>query len=434
MPEAPSTITVSPESLSAQREGGTFSLSVKAPTRPGISSDVSWVSITDGTYKDYSITYAINVQAYGDYGSREATLTVTAGTLSKTVTLTQQGREYVETNVEINKNLVTPNPTEGANDLYGFLMENYGKKCISSVMADVNWNTKIARAVYQNTGKYPAMNCFDFIHIYVPENNWINYSDIKPVTDWHSAGGIVSLMWHFNVPLSESTQVKTDGSGVTCSPDKTTFKASNALKDGTWEHDWYIDQMDKVATIILQLQEQGIAAIWRPYHEAAGNYYALQWSGSAWFWWGAEGPEVFKALWNDMFSRFADKGIRNLIWVWTAQNQNGNPSAYGSDEAWYPGDDKVDIVARDIYGSTTDNVVLDFTSLQNTYNHKMITLGECGRGSSEFPALSGIWAGGGAYSWFMPWYDSGATMVSWNWWKAAFDSGFVISREDLPEL
>ena len=435
VPEVPSTITVTPENLTAGFAGETVPMTVVAPARPKVTTDADWISVSDGTYKNYSITYTLNVQSYGGYGTREAMLTVKAGSLSKTVTLIQEGLPEYETNYLIDETLVTSNPTAGAKALYDFLRNNYGPKTVSSVMADVNWNTRVAQKVYQNTGKYPAMNCFDFIHIYVPKNNWINYSDLTPVTDWHSAGGIVSLMWHFNVPLSETTEVKTDGSGVTCSPDKTTFKASNALKEGTWEHNWYIDQLDKVAAIILRLQDLGIAAIWRPYHEAAGNYHALKWNGSAWFWWGADGPDVFKALWNDMFQRFADKGIRNLIWVWTAQSYNGDPSAYEADIEWYPGDDKVDVVARDIYGWDASGAAGDFKTLQYLYNSKMIVLGECGYGSSGgFPALSDIRANGGSYGWFMPWYENGATMVSWDWWKAAFDSGFVITREDLPEL
>ena len=431
-PAAPTSITVTPESLSADRTGGAVTLTVTAPSRPKVTTTADWVTVSDGTYKDYKITFTLTVNPYGEYGSRETTLTVTAGSLSKSVSLTQQGREYVENNVDIDKSLVTTNPTDGAKKLYDFLLTNYGKKSVSSVMADVNWNTTIAQKVYQNTGKYPAMNCFDFIHIYVPANNWINYNDLKPVTDWHESGGIVSLMWHFNVPLSASTEVKTDGSGVTCSPDKTSFKACNALQDGTWENAWYKDQLAKVADIILQLQEQGIAAVWRPYHEAAGNSLALKWNGSAWFWWGADGAETFKALWNDMFDYFAERGIRNLVWVWTAQSNNGDASSYDSDTAWYPGDDRVDVVARDIYGWNAGGIAQDFLTLQHLYNHKMIVLGECGHGSGvEFPALSDIWAREGYFGWFMPWYESGATMVSWSWWKTAFASDFVLTREDI---
>ena len=435
LPQAPSDIILSTSSISAEREGGEYSLTVTAPVRPSLKSDSSWVTVSDGTYSDYKITYTIRLEANGDYEERSAVLSVSSGELKKTLSVTQKGREKPSVNpTDISKSLVTDGASDGASALYDYLLGIYGKKMLSSVIADVNWNTTIAESVHARCGSYPAMNCFDFIHVYV-DGSWIDYDDISPVTKWHDAGGIVSLMWHFNVPLSETTTVGSDGSGVTCTASSTTFKASNAMVEGSWENKWYKANMEKVADIILKLQEKGIAAIWRPYHEAAGNSYALKWKGSAWFWWGSEGPEVFKALWNDMFETFASKGIRNLIWVWTAQNHNGDASSYDSDEEWYPGDDKVDVVARDIYGSTEAQVVLDFVELQNAYPHKMIALGECGRGDSgEFPGIDGIWKAGGAYSWFMPWYSGGFTMVSEDWWKAAFASEYIVSREELPAL
>ena len=93
--------------------------------------------------------------------------------------------------------------SDAAKNLYAYFLDQYGKKTISSVMANVNWNNSCAEKVYKLTGKYPAMNCYDFIHICFSPANWIDYTDITPVKDWHNAGGIVQLMWHFNVPNKE---------------------------------------------------------------------------------------------------------------------------------------------------------------------------------------------------------------------------------------
>jgi len=180
--------------------------------------------------------------------------------------------------------------TEEAKQLYSFLLEQYGVKTISSVMANVNWNNECAEKVYQLTGKYPAMNCYDFIHILYSPANWIDYTTIKPVQDWVNAGGLVQLMWHFNVPKFEGS---TD---ATCTPSETTFNTANALVSGTWENKWFYEQMDKVVATLLKLQDAGIAATWRPFHEAAGNATAKQqayWT-KAWFWWGYDGAETYK--------------------------------------------------------------------------------------------------------------------------------------------
>lgn len=80
------------------------------------------------------------------------------------------------------------------------MIENYGKKTISGIMANVAWNTDEAEQVNTWTGHYPALNTFDYMHIRYSGQNWIDYSDISPVTNWANEGGIVSCMWHWNVP------------------------------------------------------------------------------------------------------------------------------------------------------------------------------------------------------------------------------------------
>lgn len=324
--------------------------------------------------------------------------------------------------------------------LFKFLTDNYGKNILTSTIAEVNWNNRCAENVYKLTGKYPAMNCYDFIHIYVPKNNWIDYTDITPVRTWADNGGIVSLMWHFNVPVSETTVPGADGSGVTCSPDKTTFKAGNALKSGTWENKWFYSQMDKVCDIILKLQEAGIAATWRPFHEAAGNTYATGYRGAAWFWWGAGGAETYRNLWKAMYDYFQGKGIHNLIWIWTAQNTNNGQAT--SDKAFYPGDGYVDIIARDYYGSSRSHLVADYNELKSQYAGKMVTLGECGYGESngaksEMPDMADVWSGGGKFLYAMPWYggslsgNSTNTMVSDKWWSAFINMNNAITRDKV---
>ena len=147
--------------------------------------------------------------------------------------------------------------TDAAKNLYAYFLEQYGKKTISGVMANVNWNNDCAEKVYKLTGKYPAMNCYDFIHVCFSPANWIDYTNIQPVQDWHNAGGIVQLMWHFNVP---KTQGSTD---VTCTPSETTFKTANVFTEGSWENKWFYEQMEaegfmnapEIARKILELKE-----------------------------------------------------------------------------------------------------------------------------------------------------------------------------------
>ena len=55
--------------------------------------------------------------------------------------------------------------TDAAKKLYSYFYEQYGKKVISSVMANVNWNNEYAEKVNTLTGKYPAMNCRESKHL-----------------------------------------------------------------------------------------------------------------------------------------------------------------------------------------------------------------------------------------------------------------------------
>ena len=313
--------------------------------------------------------------------------------------------------------------TDEAKRLYKYLRLNYGVKTISSVIANVSWNNDVAEQIHTATGKYPAMNCYDFIHI---GQGWINYDDITPVTTWADAGGLVSLMWHFWVPKSEGS------SDMTYSRSETTFKASNALTSGTWENTWFYGQIDKVANVLLKLQNAGIAALWRPFHEAAGSATLKNGNGKAWFWWGGDGASVQKQLWIALYDRLREKGVHNLVYVWTTQNYNGNSSQYNNDDDWYPGDEYVDIIGRDLYAYTAAQNEQEFREIQARYPHKMVALAECGidaNTNTTFSEVADLWNAGARWSWFMGWY--GSSLPSNSWWSNAFNQDFVITRDQV---
>ena len=131
-----------------------------------------------------------------------------------------------------------------------------------------------------------------------------------------------------------------------------------------------------------------------------------------------------------MFDYFASKGVNNLIWVWTTQNYNGDSSKYNQDTAWYPGDQYVDMVARDLYGTDATSNLREFTEIQKAYSKKMVALGECGKdGDKAFASIPNVWSAGAKWSWFMPWY--GSNMPDTAWWKSAMSNPNVISRSDV---
>lgn len=326
----------------------------------------------------------------------------------------------------IQSTLVTPDALPAAQKVYDYLLENYGKKVLSGAMAKVSWNIDGAERVKALTGKYPAIAFFDYIHLYASPANWIDYSDTQIVENWWNNKGLVGASWHWNVPKSENAAANE----VTFDSEQTTFTVTKALTEGTWENEVLKADLHKMAGYLKLLQDKGIPVIWRPLHEAAGNIYEYE-GGKAWFWWGSDGAEAFKKLWVYMFDSFKNEGLKNLIWVWTSQVK---------DSDYYPGDNYVDMIARDTYGSTAAQVQGDFATLTNNYSHKMITLGECGSDINAGKALdkiSAIWNAGAKWSFFMPWYDNdNASMLHADdaWWNDAMQQEYVITRDDLPSM
>lgn len=417
----------------------------------------------------------------------------------------------------ITASLCNPNATAQAVKVYQYLVETYKSKVISGTMANVNWNVENADAVHDLTGKYPAMNTFDYVHLPFSPSNWIDYSDISPVKNWWDNGGLVSIMWHWNVPASAtlwsgSTAMPSDWSGalqltddvaiqnfalakvndiirvtikdvasdaqgslkgsdwaqiadgyeyfsisgssyeMTITTDdiltklqesgliisghdytvtgvylvpadsdgdyafykeNTYYNAANATVAGTWENEVFTADLAKVATSLKQLQDAGIAVIWRPFHEASGG----------WFWWGKD-AESSKALWIAMFDYFQAQGVNNLIWVWTSQ---------GDDSDWYPGDSYVDIIGRDLYNNDAGECTSAYLGSFATYGHKVISLTECG----TVGLLSEQWAAGARWAWFMPWYgntDSGEKHATDEWWTDAMSQDYVVTRDQLPSF
>lgn len=337
-----------------------------------------------------------------------------------------------------NVKLADASATTKTKKLYSYLQSIYGTKILSGIMSNVNWNHDEADKVCKATGKYPAINCYDFIHIMSSgANSWINYDNITPVTEWSDANGIVSLMWHFNVPKTEADASASNFNNlVTCTPSETTFRAANVFTDGSWENKWFYGQMDKVCEVLLKLQDAGVVALWRPFHEAAGHAKlksGASW-GRSWFWWGYDGADVYKKLWTTMFNYFQQKGIHNLIWVWTSQNYNGDESKYDADSDWYPGDGYVDIIGRDLYGCDVSKQKTEFSQLQARYPGKMITLAECGTDANTGTATADVqeaWSAGAKWSWFMPWY--GGSMPTDSWWKNVVNEDAVITRDEVNQ-
>lgn len=318
-----------------------------------------------------------------------------------------------------------------AQNLLNYIEEINGTKILSGAMANVAWNTNEAYWVYTKTGKYPAINCVDYIHLYASESgSWIDYSQTEFLEDWWANNGIVAAMWHWNVPNNNGTgYTYTPGTD----PDQTSFDVTDINDPTSDGYERMINDIDKVADYLLLLKEKNIPVIWRPLHEAGGK----------WFWWGMD-AEACKTLWRVMYDRFREKGLNNLIWVWTeAVAWNEDDETEGP--KWYPGDDYVDIVGIDIYNATSAAECYEwYEMLKRLWPNKIVTLSECG----NVAYISDQWDAGAQWSWFVTWYDyertndtssSAFTEDSHDhadaaWWQNAMTDDRVITRDGVPSL
>ena len=532
--DAPVLVSTTPESGAAKVKTGEITIEVKYDKNIFFATDnLSEIQFTGGELISADVLGASNILTVKvNVPKRETacSLSIPEGIVTGPNQMPAPAVSVQFSTVALDKTLVAATSVKAVK-LYNYLLDNFETKTLSAMMANVAWNTEMSEKVYGWTGKYPAINCFDYVHLpaSVAGADWINYGDITPVKDWSDKGGIVAAMWHWNVPkkavgeasstriwegetvmpgdwsgnvqmtddaakavfadaqvgqvirvavkdVAEGAQgsfknsgwseiasgtdyfdisgdytllitedilkslqeggliigghdytavaVYLESNGTALDPNKdyafykadTEFDAANATVEGTWENKVFTEDLKNAAAYLKLLRDADIPVLWRPFHEAAGG----------WFWWGKDAAS-FKSLWIAMFNYFKTEGLDNLIWVWTTE---------GDDADWYPGDQYVDIVGRDIYNKETADCVSEYTSIAGNYGNKIVSLSECG----TVGLISEQWASGARWSWFMPWYDGtnedGSPVVHADeaWWKDAMNQEFVVSRDELPSM
>ena len=431
----------------------TFDMNVKCPSSASITAGEAKVGKVLAYDKD------VKIELSGLERGNSYTVTIPKGTISGfrnnpadeiriSFTMKEKVPDPVHSTLNPTANLCNPSASQQAKKVYEFLLQQSGKKTLSGTMSGSSNSNDFADLIYSNVGKYPALTGYDFIFLQyspTPESwSWkVNYNDISAAREQWNNNGLVSYMWHWNVPTSESAwkngTEKGDYTGYAFYSDKTAFDIKEALKEGTWQNQFLMKDIEEVASYLKNLRDAGIPVIWRPLHEAAGNYNLYSDNG-AWFWWGKGGAEPCKQLWRLLYDQFTNvHGLNNLIWVWTVDATIGCEDQY---DDWYPGDDVVDIVGVDIYENNTDAKTRQFQALVDvTKGNKLVSVSECG----NIPDPDKCFAQGNAWSWFMVWctYDENNNLALSNkdwklntktWWSTVMASKNVINREDMPNL
>jgi beta-mannanase len=327
---------------------------------------------------------------------------------------------------------VTKTATPSAIKLYNFLVNNFGKKTISGVMTgNMDAYTKgdftkheDVQAVFQKSGKYPALVGSDLMNATGANKaeGWFQEYTEKAIdiakTTWKK-GGIPAFTWHWRPGDEVEFYVK--GAHDTY----TEFDFTEAFVTGTTNWDTVstaykalVADIDLVSKIFLDLQKEGVAAIFRPLHESGGN----------WFWWSTHTGKQFAALYQLLYERMVfTNGVNNLIWVFNPKD--------AATMSWTPGETYYDVLSVDIYNNANDHqsnssAFIDLTNKAGT--NKILSLSENG----PIPDVDKMYEDGATWSWWMPWYDSWSagyiSQTSADVWAKNLADDRIITLDEMP--
>lgn len=197
----------------------------------------------------------------------------------------------------------------------------------------VNWKYETGKSdVKEVTGDYPAVYGWDLAGLEKKSGKNIDgvpFDKMRQyIKEGHSRGGIITLSWHFDNPLTGKNAWDTSPKSL-----------ASALPGGE-SHEKFKSWLDEGIKFISTLKDKKgnpIPMLFRPYHELTGT----------WFWWckNNASPEEFKTLWKFTLDYFQKKGLHNLIYVY-------NTADFKTKEEfleYYPGSDYADVLSFDNY-------------------------------------------------------------------------------------
>lgn len=367
-------------------------------------------------------------------------LTSGSGYTVSAVGIAQPSAVYAVTDGRFDVDPTPCNPAASpeAKELLKFIADNYGKKVITGQCADSGYMSSEFSAIKEQTGEVPAILGMD-LYRYLPVRQ--KYGDscqvIESAEKFYKRGGIVTFYWHWNAPEKYYKSGKDkDGNPMwwggfyTDHLDMNKFNLAKIMSQEDKEgYDLLMADIDAIAVQLQRLRDAGVPVLFRPLHEASGNYGLYGGTGTAWFWWGTSGPETYKQLYKLLYDRLTNEyGLNNLIWVWNGQRAD-----------WYPGDEYVDIVGEDVYPGKhkTDPQQAKFeTAMSYTSTHKVIAMTENGCLFDPDEAISS----GNAWSYFCTWqgsYTQSGSKISEEYteksvWDKVYHSDKTIKLGDMP--
>ena len=164
----------------------------------------------------------------------------------------------------------------------------------------------------------------------------------------YNGGSIITLSCHMpnftnkKIKATDNPDHPYDFSACDFAESKDLTPCADYILEGGEYNAQFNAYLDIIAEYALELQEENIPILFRPFHENSGG----------WFWWGTStSPDSYKAMWKYMVNYLQDKGVHNMLYVYSPNGPFSNKDDY---LARYPGDEYVDVLGFDYYDDYAD--------------------------------------------------------------------------------
>jgi mannan endo-1,4-beta-mannosidase len=204
-----------------------------------------------------------------------------------------------------------------------------GQNCGHGNQIATGWYDNFIERLHQQTGKYVGIIGIDYEYEKVYSLDELKQANTYLKSYWNK-GGLVTIVWSPANPWGAKKTYE----------DIQTYTSPGDIKEiiteGRSKYAGWMASLDRIAAALADLKQEGVIVLWRPMQEMNGN----------WFWWGKyslEDTKKYINVWKHMHNYLTnEKGLDNLIWVFS-------PSGTNSKSYPYPGDEYVDIIAPTLY-------------------------------------------------------------------------------------
>lgn len=227
---------------------------------------------------------------------------------------------------------------------------------------------------------YPAVMGFDLGHLELGDS--VNLDGVpfrrmrKEIISQFERGGMVTLSWHLDNPLTGGTAWVNGGEKA--EQEKQTVAS---VLEGGENHEIFLTWIDRVADFLNSLQTSygvKVPVLFRPWHEHTGS----------WFWWGQNlcSAEQYKALWVLTEKRLKEDGVTNALFAYSPGSEYWEHEEMYLER--YPGDEYIDVIGFDHYCTAQEGDTLGLKKYTEQLEILLTTLCCVAEKHGKVPAIT----------------------------------------------